>query len=665
MKLKLVIFSGGRGTTSIVEALLRHDQTSVTSIVNAYDDGLSTGRIRSFVKGMLGPSDIRKNIATLMPTGERPQRALRQILEHRLPAGTTREDALGSLRALADLKGVPTDRVIAAELPQLTIAQARSLSAYARAFLDFEADELQKGRSLDYDNSAVGNILFAGCFLLNNRDFNLATAELSALCELRGQVLNATTGENLVLVGLDEAGNFIRDESSVVSPRTHGQILEVYLFEHYLNPNEVSALSDLSFVQRKDYMHGHAKLPSANPAVLDEIRSADVILYGPGTQHSSLFPTYLTQGIAEEIAKNERAEKIFIANITPDHDIGGETVKSLLKKFLYYINRYDSLNYNLKDLVTQVIANAPDRSASNDPGSQYVPLDLDTISANGTVIKTRNWEGGAGRHLGGMIVGSILQSLPAFQAGDIRTRPHMASIVVPVLDEAKTLHRVLSDLKSLDFSDLGLSTEIIVVDGGSTDGSVEIAAAFDAARSFRMPRGVGRGEAFRHGAEHAKGDILVLFPADNEYSADDIRAVIEPIVERRHSVVFGSRLIKCIDMGAQIRYIYGQDRLGFILSKYGGILISVVSLLIYNRYVTDALSTLKAYDKTVLDRLNLVSNGLSLEGEIIAKLSKRKEFILEVPVAFSPRKRAEGKKMRARDGLGLIWALIKFRDAGA
>ena len=54
MKLKLVIFSGGRGTTSIVEALLRHDQTLVTSIVNAYDDGLSTGRIRGFVEGMLG-----------------------------------------------------------------------------------------------------------------------------------------------------------------------------------------------------------------------------------------------------------------------------------------------------------------------------------------------------------------------------------------------------------------------------------------------------------------------------------------------------------------------------------------------------------------------------------------------------------------------------------
>ena len=212
MKLKLVIFSGGRGTTSIVEALLRHDQTSVTSIVNAYDDGLSTGRIRGFVEGMLGPSDIRKNIATLMPTAERAQRALRRILEHRLPVGTTRADALGSLRALADLKGVPADKVIAGAAPQLTMAQARSLSAYATAFLDFEANELRKGRRFDYGDSAVGNILFAGCFLLSGMDFNQATAELSALCELQGRVLNATTGKNFVLVGLTKMAILFRTD---------------------------------------------------------------------------------------------------------------------------------------------------------------------------------------------------------------------------------------------------------------------------------------------------------------------------------------------------------------------------------------------------------------------------------------------------------------------
>ena len=480
---------------------------------------------------------------------ERAQRALRRVLEHRLPVGTTRADALGSLRPLADLKGVPTDKVIAGAAPQLTMAQARSLSAYATAFLDFEANELRKGRRFEYGDSAVGNILFAGCFLLSGKDFNQATAELSALCELQARVLNATTRKNFVLVGLDEDGNLIPDESSIVSPRTHGKIFEIYLFDRYLNPGEVSALSELNFEQRKDYMRAHARLPDANPAVLEEIRSADVILYGPGTQHSSLFPTYLTQEIAEEIAKNERAEKFFITNITPDHDINGETVNSLLQKFLYYVNRYGSLNYALRDFVTQVLANAPDAATGNDPGSQYVPLDLDTVVASGTVVKTRNWEGGAGRHLGGMIVGSILQSLPAFETGDIRTRPHMASIIVPVLDEARTLNTVLSDLKLFDLSDLGLSTEIIVVDGGSTDGSVEIAGAFDVVRLFRMPRGTGRGEAFRHGAKQAKGDILVLFPADNEYNVDDIRVVVEPIVEGRHSVVFGSRLIKCIVWG--------------------------------------------------------------------------------------------------------------------
>ena len=101
MPLNVVLFSGGRGTASIAAALVNHDQVKLTSIVNAYDDGLSTGRIRAFVQGMLGPSDIRKNISTFMPDRERCQRALKRLLDHRFPVSMAREDALSNLRALA------------------------------------------------------------------------------------------------------------------------------------------------------------------------------------------------------------------------------------------------------------------------------------------------------------------------------------------------------------------------------------------------------------------------------------------------------------------------------------------------------------------------------------------------------------------------------------
>src|SRR5712692_10970215 len=86
-KLNIVLFSGGSGTQSITEAFLKHPQISLTILINAYDDGHSTGRLRRFIPGMLGPSDVRKNINRLMPQAQECHRALRDLSEHRLPTG--------------------------------------------------------------------------------------------------------------------------------------------------------------------------------------------------------------------------------------------------------------------------------------------------------------------------------------------------------------------------------------------------------------------------------------------------------------------------------------------------------------------------------------------------------------------------------------------------
>jgi len=97
------------------------------------------------------------------------------------------------------------------------------------------------------------------------------------------------------------------------------------------------------------------------------------------------------------------------------------------------------------------------------------------------------------------------------------------------------------------------------------------------------------------------------------------------------------------------------------MSKYGGILISVLCLLRYNRYISDPLSTLKAYDRALIDDLKLEGNGVGLECEIIAKVSQRLDFILEVPVSYTPRTRAQGKKTTFGDGISALMALFTSR----
>src|SRR5579884_1315410 len=143
--INLVLFSGGSGTQSITEALLKHPQISLTILINAYDDGHSTGRLRRFIPGMLGPSDVRKNINRLMPVGERSQRALKLISDHRLPVGIRRDDALRFVESCVagDYGALPAK--IGAAFEQLTIAQSRRLCSFLTTFLAYHREQLPLG----------------------------------------------------------------------------------------------------------------------------------------------------------------------------------------------------------------------------------------------------------------------------------------------------------------------------------------------------------------------------------------------------------------------------------------------------------------------------------------------------------------------------------------
>src|SRR5205085_10572040 len=253
------------------------------------------------------------------------------------------------------------------------------------------------------------------------------------------------------------------------------------------------------------------------------------------------------------------------------------------------------------------------------------------------------------RHLGGLIVNEVLLLLRQTQSfGDMQSYRAIISIVVPVLNEERTVGHVLDALETLDASELDADKEIIVVDGGSTDCSLEIVRARKV-RVYQTKPGAGRGAAIRLGFARARGNVLVVFPADDEYDIADIRSIVQPILRQQFRAVIGSRAIKCLSLESRIQYIYANSRLLYLMSKYGGMTISILCLLLFNRYISDPLSTLKAYDRALIEAMGLTADGVDLECEIIAKASQRREFIFEVPVNFAPRTRAQGKKTTLRD----------------
>jgi len=659
-QIDVVLFSGGSGTDSIARALLKHPQIRLRVLINAYDDGHSTGRLRKFIPGMLGPSDVRKNINRLMPGGERCHQALKKFSDARLPLGIAATKAVQIVDAIiaGDHRELPAD--LAAQYRSLTVAQAEGLSSILRAFRGYFAEESQQGRTFDFTDCAIGNLIFAGCFLQQQRDFNRTIDAFGAFYEVpEGTLLNVTQGENLFLIAEKESGDIVLNEADIVATHSSAsKIARLYLMEErcYREQMEPGAPPPGGWMP---IIQSGQRLPRINPAAADALVQADVIIYGPGTQHSSLFPSYMTEGVVEKIAANRAADKIFIGNILRDADMQEDDINDLARKFVLAMSCNGTARAEWADCVTQFFVQRTEDVPSSD--ARYVPFDPAKFMYPLDTVRLLDWESQEGRHSGGVVLDEVQRIVQGRIDIKLQRLHHMVSIIVPVLNEARTLEEVLKSLIGLDFLPLGLTKEIIVVDGGSSDESQRIAKALPPVRTFALAESEGRGAALRLGVEKARGNIIVFFAGDREYNIADLQTIVQTLVNSRYRAVFGTRAIKVRDMSKQLGGIYANHRWLYLSSKYGGILLSVLTLLLYNRYVSDVLTSVKGFDARLLRDLNLESKGRDLETEIIAKLGRRHEFILEVPVDYTPRTRSEGKKITVGDGLRAMLQLVRYR----
>lgn len=656
-KLSIVMFTGGRGTQSISGTLLKYPYITLTLLANTYDDGLSTGRLRHFVPGMLGPSDIRKNVSRLIPDDDLAHRALHSLIEYRMPTPFSDKEAETLLRKIQPETPSFSIPALQEAFNHLNLRHARILTQWTQKFLSYWEDQKKKGKSFDFGDCSLGNILFVGCYLEQGQNFNQAVSVFAQACDARGRVLDITDGTNYVLVGLKENGGYLPDEAHIVSEQEEGRIEDLFLLSAYLEKSEWEGKSKESL---KTLLNSRHKTPRINPEAEKALRDADIIIYGPGTQHSSLFPSYMTQGVIEAIAANSSAEKIFIGNIRKDVEIRHETAESLVQKFFYYLKRKNGLSQNWKDLVTLFFIQDPafnekqvDRSVTFDPEKFPYPANQ-VIMTNWAVDSAAE----STAHSGGRVLDEVIRVVNAKTQKKLRPFRYTVSIIVPGLNEARTLRTVLRELTLLDFSALGVGKEVIYVDGGSTDASLELANSVPDVKVFSLQNETGRGAALRLGMQKASGDMIAFFPSDAEYETRDLIPVIQGIVKSDFSVVYGSRLIKCVNYSQRIRDIYQGNYLLYLTSKYGGMAVSILNLWRFNRFITDPFSGIKAFDARLLRSLDLKATGFEIETEILSKLGHKEQFILEVPVDYHPRTRAQGKKTTVGDGIRSIIRLL-------
>ena len=222
------------------------------------------------------------------------------------------------------------------------------------------------------------------------------------------------------------------------------------------------------------------------------------------------------------------------------------------------------------------------------------------------------------------------------------------SVVIPVYNEVETIKEIVSRVQAVD-----LEKEIIIVDDGSTDGTreqlPEITLSQKNIKVFYHDRNQGKGAALRTGFEAATGDIVIIQDADLEYDPREYPVLLEPILDGRADIVYGSR------------FLGGPHRVLFFWHYLGNKFLTLLSNALTNLNLTDMETCYKVFKREVLSDIQLKSNRFGFEPEFTAKIAKKEVRIYETPISYSGRTYAEGKKIGWKDGVKAIVAIIWFR----
>ena len=221
------------------------------------------------------------------------------------------------------------------------------------------------------------------------------------------------------------------------------------------------------------------------------------------------------------------------------------------------------------------------------------------------------------------------------------------SILVPVYNEETRLAHMLKQALAVDYP---CEVELVVVDDGSQDGTREILARVDDARvrALTHERNRGKGAAIRTAAEQATGDYLVILDADLEYDPKDIPRLLEPVLDERTTVVYGSRT-------------FGSHSSFSFWYVMGNKAVTTAANILFNCYLSDLETGFKLMPVELYRSLNIRSRGFGMEAEVTGKLLRRRVRPYEVPISYHARSREEGKKITWRDGVEALWILSRER----
>lgn len=221
------------------------------------------------------------------------------------------------------------------------------------------------------------------------------------------------------------------------------------------------------------------------------------------------------------------------------------------------------------------------------------------------------------------------------------------SVVIPVYNEKDTIREIIKKVKAVD----ALQKEIIVVDDCSSDGTTQILRGLDDAdiKVLFHEKNMGKGAALRTGFRNITGEIVIIQDADMEYNPMEYPKLIQPILEGKADVVYGSRFI-----GGE------SHRVLFFWHMVGNKFLTLLSNMLTNLDLTDMETCYKAFRRETIEGFEIEEDRFGFEPEVTAKVAKMGARIYEVGISYAGRNYSEGKKIGWKDGISALRCIFKY-----
>jgi 2-phospho-L-lactate transferase/gluconeogenesis factor (CofD/UPF0052 family) len=643
--MKIVVISGGHGGATIARALLRDWNCSLTLIINAFDDGKSTGALREFIPGMLGPSDVRKNLSKLA-AGFSPERfALKEILEFRLSGSCVQ---IQSELQTFSIEGRVVDQagdlgILLSGLSPTTRDWVRTAVA---AFINFERES---GVMFQWDGAAFGNILFAGVFLQCDNDFNRACEVLSGYVQPELSVLNVTNSADYYLRGISSAGKLLGSEVEIISPPRGQSVSEIFIHGKRLEGRQRDEIDALDGASKIDWLRNESVTPEVPRSVVNAISQMDLLVVAPGTPYSSILPTLLV--LRGHLEASLCRNRILIGNLSQDtdaFDIDNYGVVAAAHEYAGSLRNLDgapifsdllvdigsTLRSKRDSLIEQNFGTKVSYSSLTSPWNPEVHSGFEVVQAIRRLTESRDRTGVVHVVFGSDVDAQIVhQGLAEFV--DIRWNERFAGAVAYA---CRTCEEGWYGAEGHITNGSSVEPRIMFVDNPLED---LLAHATTAGATNR--------------------DVVVVISGDGQYRISDVVNAALLLQRGESALIVGSRVQNRSQLTESLRVIYGDHAAMRVLAQVGAGLVSVAVRVRTGVVLSDPLSGFRAARVQDWQR-TLPLAGVPtarLEQISVAAFSKEGLQVSEIPIHYLTLRGFTTPRRRIFSGLSTLLKAVR------